>query len=126
MRQVELVITRLSLKSNSTGRFLSRLLCLISRAGDGVGIELASSGPILILKSFIALPSVAVILLAGRPGRRRTGVGVQVGVGSVLAGIGELVGVSSSCSCTGALTGAASSILSWLSSWPGISSDGGS
>ena len=125
MRQVELVITRLSLKSNSTGRFLSRLLCLISRAGDGVGIELASSGPILILKSFFALPSVAVILLAGRPGRRRTGVGVQVGVGSVLAGIGELV-VSSSGSCTGALTGAASSVLSRLSSWPGISSDGGS
>ena len=125
MRQVELVITRLSLKSYSAGKFLSLLLCLTSRAIDGMGIELALSGPILILLSFIALPSVAVILLAGRPGRRRTGVGVPVGVGSVLAGVGELAG-SSSCSCTGAGTGAASSILSRLSSRPGISSDGGS
>ena len=125
MRQVELVITRLSLKSYSAGKFLSLLLCLTSRAVDGVGIELALSEPILILKSFIALPSAAVILLAGRPGRRRTGVVVPVGVGSVLAGVGEPAG-SSSGSCAGARTGASSSILSSLSGRPGISSDGGS
>ena len=125
MRQVELVITRLSLKSYSAGKFLSLLLCLTSRAVDGVGIELALSEPILILKSFVALPSAAVILFGGRPGRRRTGVVVPVGVGSVLAGVGEPAG-SSSGSCAGARTGASSSILSSLSGRPGISSDGGS
>ena len=125
MRQVELVITRLSLKSYSAGKFLSLLLCLTSRAVDGVGIELALSEPILILKSFIALPSAAVILFGGRPGRHRTGVVVPVGVGSVLAGVGEPAG-SSSGSCAGARTGASSSILSSLSGRPGISSDGGS
>ena len=104
MRQVELVITRLSLRSYSAGRFRSLLLCLGCLAGVGGGIELVSSGPILILLSFLALPSAAVILSASRLG---AGVLALAGVCSTLAGVGELAG-----SCPGAGTGAASATLS--------------
>ena len=67
--------------------FLSLLLCLVGCAGGGVGIEPVSSGPILILLSFNALASAAVILSAIRRG---TGVMVLLGVCSILAGVGGL------------------------------------
>ena len=53
-----------------------------------MGIEPVSSGPILILLSFVALPSAVVILSAIRRG---TGVMVLLGVLSNLAGVGGLV-----------------------------------
>ena len=53
-----------------------------------MGIEPVSPGPILILTSFVALPSVAVILSAILRG---TGVMVLLGVLSDLAGGGGLV-----------------------------------
>ena len=96
--------------SSFAGTLRSLLLCLVCRAGVGGGIELVSSGPIVNLKSFVAHPSAAVILLAIRRG---TGVMVLLGVCSILAGVGEL-GVTV-CSSSGTGTGAASSMVSTLS-----------
>ena len=61
------------------------------RSKDGGGIEPVSSGPILILNSFNALPSAAVIRSASR---RWTGVLVLLGVCSALAGVGGLAVIS--------------------------------
>ena len=58
----------------------------------GGGVEPVSSGPILILLSFKALPSAAVIQSASQ---RWTGVLVLLGVGSALVGGGELAVISS-------------------------------
>ena len=73
--------------SNFFGSFLSLLLALVCHAGVGGGIELASSGPQVILKSFGALLYAAVIHSANR---HWTGVLVLLGVCSVLAGVGWL------------------------------------
>ena len=75
--------------SNLAGGFLSLLLCLVCRAGVGGGIELVSTGPIVILKSFGAHPSTAVIRSASQ---RYAGVLVLLGVCSALAGVGRAGG----------------------------------
>ena len=88
---MELCITMLSLKSQSSvvaGRLRILLLTLVPRLGAGVGVKPVSSGPMVFLKSFIALPSAAAFRTTTI--RRWTGVLVLLGVSFALAVVGGL------------------------------------